>query len=126
MLSGAMHDGLEPTGFYTFVDVRDVAAAHVAALELPRVAARQESRCLMIAGHFSNVEIARVVQEMMGKDERMKALPETLPEKDDLPPLDQRYRWDCSRSQDMFGVRYRGLEECVRNTVESLRRGLAE
>lgn len=111
-----MRGGLEATGFYSFVDVRDVAAAHVAAVERPEA----QGRCLMIAGYFSNKEIAVVVAGM--GDEYRASLPDLGKEVVDLPPVEQRYKWDCSRSEKVFGVKYRSLEETVRGTVESLKR----
>lgn len=125
MVQGGMREGLTPTGFYSWVDVRDVAECMVRALEVDSEAVQGgetgEGRCLLIAGWFSNLEVARVVAGLEGGKYK-SMLPEGLNRmEDDLPPLEKRYRWDDKRAREVYGVKYRDLEESVRDTVESLR-----
>lgn len=47
MIQGKMKDKLDPTGFYSWVDVRDVATAHIRALEVPNASG---NRFLLLAG----------------------------------------------------------------------------
>ncbi len=60
IMLGKHKNNLPPTGAYLWIDVRDVALAHVRAAELPQAAGK---RLLITAGHFSNREIADIIGE---------------------------------------------------------------
>lgn len=113
MILGHMRDGLQPTApVFTFVDVRDVALAHVRAMTVPEAAGL---RFYIVAEHFSNKHIADAIRN------GFPALRDVLPSEDapdDLPP--DVYRFDNGRSKEVLGLEYRGLAESVRDTVASI------
>jgi len=103
--------GLPPTGVFIWVDVRDVALAHVRALEVPDAGGK---RFLVTAGHYSNAAIAEIIK----KD--FPDLADKLPAeiKSDAPA--EVYGIDNSRSKELLRLKYRGLEESIDDTVKSL------
>lgn len=104
--------GVPPTApVFTFVDVRDVALAHVRALTVPEAAGK---RFYVVGGYFSNTRIAEIVRR------RFPMLKDVLPDEaeDDFPTT--HWRVDTSRSREVLGVEYKGLEESVVDTVESI------
>ena len=118
MIQGKMKETLAPTGFYSWVDVRDVVHAHIRALEVPEAAGR---RFFLVAGHFSNKELAELVAAM--SPELKAQLPAKLDEvADDLPAPDKRYGFNNKQSREVLGVEYLSLEKSVKDTVDSLLR----
>jgi len=112
MMQGKMKKTLAPTGTFIWVDVRDVAMAHVKAMELPEAAGK---RFFVTAGYMTNKDIADCMR---------RAFPELSSQ---LPPEDSEsdlpkdvFRYDNSRSVDILGLKYRSLEDCVTDTVKSL------
>ena len=112
MMQGKMKETLAPTGTFIWVDVRDVAMAHVKAMELPEAAGK---RFFVTAGYMTNKDIADCMR---------RAFPELSSQ---LPPEDSEsdlpkdvFRYDNSRSVDILGLKYRSLEDCVTDTVKSL------
>ena len=112
---GKSKSGIPPTGTYAWIDVRDVALAHVRAMEVPEAA---NKRFFITAGFFSNKEISDIIGE---KFPEMKA---GLPTGDALKPGDYPedgvFKIDNKRSVDILGLKYRGFEDCVVDTVKSL------
>lgn len=112
MIQGKMKDKLSPTGTFIWVDVRDLAIAHVKAIELPEAAGK---RFFVTAGYMSNKDIADCIRE-------------NFPElKSQLPPEDSQsdmpkdvFKYDNSRSVEVLGLKYRSLNDCVKDTVKSL------
>ena len=116
MIQGKMKEKLASTGFYTWVDVRDVALAHVNALEIPQAGG---NRFFLINGYHTNKAIAHVIAgispELKGK------LPEDIDgQEDDFPAEGRRYTFDNDLSKKTLGIQYTSLETSVRDTVESL------
>jgi nucleoside-diphosphate-sugar epimerase len=112
MIQGKMKDKLAPTGTFIWVDVRDLALAHVKVIELPEAAGK---RFFVTAGYMTNKDIA---------DSIRKSFPELTPQ---LPPEDSQsdlpkeiFKYDNSLSIEILGLKYRSLDECVRETVKSL------
>ena len=119
MLQGKMKDELDPTGFYSYVDVRDVALAHVRALEIPEAGG---NRFLLMAGYHTNKRIAEIIRSMK-IPERAKLLPKDLDGmEEDIPGPEERYRFSNKRSIDVLGIEYTSLEKSVEDTVLSLLR----
>lgn len=119
ILQGKTKESLGPTGTYIWVDVRDVAAAHVAAFEKPDAGGK---RYFLVAGTFTNQLIADII---------VKNFPEyknNVPEKrepNDGYPEGGFYGFDNSRSKEILGIKYHTLEESVVDLVKSLKeRGL--
>ncbi|RKU41529.1 methylglyoxal reductase (NADPH-dependent) gre2 [Coniochaeta pulveracea] len=113
MVQGKMKDGLQPTGpVFTFVDVRDVALAHVRAMELPETGGK---RFYLVAEHFSNKKIADIIKAEF--PQLKKRLPDVESE-DDIPQ--KVYGFDNERSREMLGIEYRSLKTSVVDTVRSI------
>ncbi|KAL8716550.1 MAG: hypothetical protein Q9225_006131, partial [Loekoesia sp. 1 TL-2023] len=62
MMLGKMQDDISPSGVYIWVDVRDLALAHIRAAERPEAAGK---RFFVTAGYYSNREIADYVRELL-------------------------------------------------------------
>lgn len=109
-----MRAGLEPTApVFTWVDVRDVALAHVRALMMPEAGGK---RFYVVGGYFSNKRLADVIRDR--HPELISKLPSGEGAKDDFP--EDVYGFDNSRSREVLGIEYRGLEESVDDTVVSI------
>lgn len=113
MVQGRMRDALQPTApVFTFVDVRDVALAHVRAMTVPEAVGE---RFYVVGAHFSNKRIADIIRE---------AYPELAGR---LPPKDAEddfpgdvYQFDNAKSREMLGLQYTSLEKSVTDTVQSI------
>lgn len=112
---GKYKDEVPETGVYIWIDVRDLALAHVLAAEKPEAGGK---RYFVTAGHFNNKKIA----ESIGK-----AYPEL---KDKLPtektpggndPEGGLYDIDTSVAKQYLGLTYRSFDDCIKDTVESLK-----
>lgn len=116
MLQGKMRDGITPTGFYTWVDVRDVALAHVRAMETSEASGQ---RFFLIAGYHTNKRIAEIIAS--SAPELRERLPANLNDlEDDLPGPGERYQFNNNRSIEVLGIKYTSLEASIKDTVESL------
>ncbi|KAK4161386.1 putative NADPH-dependent methylglyoxal reductase [Cladorrhinum sp. PSN259] len=117
MVQGKMKNEIKPTApVFTFVDVRDVALAHVRAMENRDAGGK---RFYVVGGMFSNAKAAGIVRDNF--EEVKGQLPpadETEKWKDDFP--ESHWRFDNSRSKEVLGIKYRGLEESVLDTVRSI------
>lgn len=113
LVLGRMKERLQPTfPVFTWVDVRDVALAHVRAMTAPEASGK---RFYVVGGHFSNKQLARCIRESHPE------LRERLPSEecaDDLP--DDVYQFDNGRSREVLGLDYRSLEVSVKDTVDSI------
>jgi nucleoside-diphosphate-sugar epimerase len=113
MVLGRMREGLAPTApVFTWVDVRDVALAHLRAMTVPAAGGH---RFYVVGGHFSNAMIAGVVRTSFPQ------LADRLPPGelvDDLPG--DVYRFDNSKSKKVLGLEYTELEKSVVDTVQSI------
>ena len=113
MIVGKSKEEIPPTGVFLWTDVRDVALAHVKAIELPEAA---NKRFFITTGYFSNKEIVEIVREAY-PDLELK-----LPSKDtkggDYP--DGIYKYDNSRAVEVLGLEFRPLKESIVDTVKSL------
>jgi nucleoside-diphosphate-sugar epimerase len=113
MILGKMEKEVAPTGpSHVFVDVRDVATAHIRAIEQTEASGQ---RFLIAGGYFSNKRIAELIRE-------------SFPQYNDvLPPVDSAddfpeniYGIDASKSKTVLGIQYRDLKTCVKDTVEAM------
>lgn len=115
LVLGNNRENISPTGpLFAFVDVRDVATAHINALELPEASGQ---RFMIVAGHFSNKRIADIIREEY-PDLKKKLPPADSP--DDFP--EKVARFDASKSRCVLGVEYRDLRTCVKDTVDAMLR----
>ncbi|KAL2884659.1 putative NADPH-dependent methylglyoxal reductaseGRP2 [Ceratocystis lukuohia] len=113
MVRGEMKHALEPTAkIVTFVDVRDVATAHVRAMTVPEAAGK---RFFVVADYFTNKAISEAIRE------RLPELDEDLPPRDSHDELPAwAYGFDNSRSKAVLGLTYTPLAKCVGDTAESM------
>ena len=105
--------GLPETKVFLFVDVRDVALAHVRALQASEAGGQ---RYLVTRGLYSNKMIAEIIRDLF--PQLADRLPPSAELKDDMPP--DVYGFDNGKSRRQLGMTYRALEECVRDTVASM------
>jgi nucleoside-diphosphate-sugar epimerase len=112
IIQGEMKEKLAPTGNFLWVDVRDVALAHVRAIEVPEAGGE---RFFVTAGFFSNKRIADIIRETH-PELHSKLPPADSP--DDFPT--NVFEFDNSKSQRVLGLEYRPLKQTVSDTIKSL------
>ncbi|KAK4121483.1 NAD(P)-binding protein [Parathielavia appendiculata] len=116
LVQGRMRAGIQPTApVFTFVDVRDVALAHVLALT------KQDAggmRFYVVSGFFSNPRLAEIIRRRF--PELAGRLPPEEEVEDDFPK--DHWWFDNARSRNVLGLEYRRLEHSVVDTVESILR----
>ena len=99
-----------PVGSPMHIDVRDLAIAHVLAIENPHAA---NQRFLTV----SEIASEKTLREIMEKN-----FPEIRGNsKDELSETVPSYGVDNSRSVEVLGVKYRLLEETIVDTLRSLK-----
>jgi nucleoside-diphosphate-sugar epimerase len=112
MMNGSMKEKLEPTGQWLWVDVRDIALAHVRAIEVPEAAGK---RFFITAGYWSTSDAIEIIRknfpDLAGN---LMEHPES-----DLPK--DIFKIDNSRGKKILGLEYRSLEECIVDTAKSLK-----
>ncbi|KAL2146070.1 hypothetical protein VTI28DRAFT_5163 [Corynascus sepedonium] len=101
-----------------WVDVRDVAEAHIkAGLEIPEAGGK---RLFVTAGLFSNAELGRIARKNFPED--AERLPTDETKGGELPAEGERFRFDNSETNKLLGIKYRSFEECVVDTIKSLKK----
>ncbi|TVY48147.1 Ketoreductase [Lachnellula occidentalis] len=114
LMTGKNKSEIPDTGTFIWVDVRDLALAHVKAIELPEAA---NKRFFITAGYFSNKEICEIIRK------NFPAFEKELPAKDVKGgdyPKEGVYKYDNSRTVNVLGIKFRSLEESVVDLVKSL------
>ncbi|KAF1959875.1 NAD(P)-binding protein [Byssothecium circinans] len=114
---GKWKDEIAPTGVYVWVDVRDVAEAHVAAFEKPEAAGK---RFFVVSGFFSNREIANIIGKHF--PEYKDKLPSVSTPGGDYPEggIEKGlYGINNKRSIDVLGLKYKSFEESIVDSVKS-------
>ena len=111
MMKGKCKDGLPPTGVFIWCDVRDVALAHVKAVEVPEAAGK---RFFCTGGYMDNSKIAKVIKDNF--PEYASGLPDKL--ESDMPK--DIFAIDNSRSMEVLGLQYRPFDDAIVDTVKSL------
>lgn len=110
---GKWKEEVAPTGTFIWTDVRDLAQAHVLAMEKEEAA---NKRFFITAGYFTNKGILEVVAkgqpDVLTKDTKTK--PGDFPE-------EGIYGFDNSRSKEVLGLKYRPFDQAIKDTVESLK-----
>lgn len=110
---GKAKDEIPETGTFLWVDVRDVALAHVKAFEVDAAA---NKRFFVLSGHFSNKELGDILRKNFPDQKNLPS--ESTP--GGLFPKDGYAKFDNSRSKEVLGIKYNTLEETVVDTVKSL------
>jgi nucleoside-diphosphate-sugar epimerase len=103
------------TGAYLWVDVRDVALAHVKAIEIEEAGGK---RFFVVAGKFSNNELAQVLRKNFAEYE--KELPGPEIKSGDFPE-GGFYGYDNSRVKEVLGIKFKTFEESIVDTANSLK-----
>jgi len=108
--------GVGATGIaLNWIDVRDCAESHVrAALERPEAGGK---RLFTTSGHFCNRDIYDVVRKNF--PEYADGLPAEDKPGGEMPPEDQRYRYDNSETERILGIEWIPFEKCIVDAVKS-------
>lgn len=110
-LDGSLVDQpFPPTVFPTWVDVRDVAQAHLKAYELD---SKQNERYLITAGTYTYAEVASILRKAF--PDRHDRIPD--PSKADV---EENYKVDNAKSRAELNIEYISLERSVADTAKSL------
>ncbi|TGO09781.1 hypothetical protein BTUL_0154g00040 [Botrytis tulipae] len=111
LMQGKWKNGAPPTFTKPWVDVRDVAMAHVNALEISEAAGR---RFLLNGGYVTNADYVAIAKKNpLLKDK----LPETV-DKEEITDSEV----DTEPAEEILGIKFRSLEESVTDPITSLRR----
>ncbi len=97
-------DELPPNGLYLFVNVRDIAAAHVQAMMVKEASNR---RFVVSQGQISSQQLADILRENIAELETRT--PIGKPGSRGLPA--NAYKADSSLSENLLGIRYRDATE---------------
>jgi nucleoside-diphosphate-sugar epimerase len=115
-IQGTYKEEIPPTPVPLWIDVRDLADAHVKAIELDEA---QGKRFFTTAGYFTNRDILEIIQ---------KHFPEY---KDKLPgdsvksggmPDGGFAKFNNERTIKVLGIKFRSLEESIVDLVKSLQK----
>ncbi|KAI0882638.1 NAD(P)-binding protein [Annulohypoxylon maeteangense] len=117
LIHGKWKSEIPASGVFLWVDVRDVANAHVNAMELPEAGGQ---RFFTTAGYYDNVQIAKAVRGAY-PDLADKLPTEATPvAKGGALPAEGTYKYDNSRATKVLGIEWIPLEKSVADTVKSL------
>jgi len=117
LVQGKWKDAIPSTGAaLIWVDVRDVAAAHIkAGLEIPEAGGK---RFFTTAGLFSNALLASIVRENF--PELADKLPAPGTKGGELPAESERFGFDNAKTSEVLGIKWIPFEKSVVDTVKSL------
>lgn len=115
IISGKHKDGLPPTGLPLWVDVRDVALAHVKAIETEKAAGK---RFFVTAGHYSNVELYRILYENF--PELRDRLPDETNKGGEPNPALKSFGYDTAQATTILGLDWTSYEKTVIDSAKSL------
>ncbi|KIW13351.1 hypothetical protein PV08_08539 [Exophiala spinifera] len=109
--NGGFRDKIPPTGSFMWVDVRDVALAHVRALERPDAGGH---RFLLVSSFWTNKDLVETIGV------QFPGLKANLPReiKSDMP--DEMFTFEIEPSRSILGLQYIRFEKSVVDTVNSL------
>lgn len=111
-VSAGRDSPVPPTKGPVWVDVRDVALAHVKALEVAEAGGR---RYLLAQGVYCNQELADLGRSVTAK--YADRLPLGRP---GLRESHKHFAVDASETERVLGMRWRGLEECLGDLIPQL------
>jgi len=114
MITGKMKEKLAPNFIWLWADVRDVATAHVNAIERPEAGGKRIS---VAAGQFSNQQMADIIVKNF--PQLADKLPATR-EPNDGYPEGGVYNCDNTRSKEILGLEYTSLEKSITDLVTVL------
>lgn len=102
-----------PTNFPQYVDVREVAEAHVQAVEK-----NAEGRFLVAAGSFSYESVAAFASKRFG--DKVQVPKASAPEAEWIDKNPKLHKIDASRAQKELGIKFRSFEETYGDMIEQL------
>lgn len=111
LVKGNLRSGLHPSPVVLWVDVRDLATAHVRAIENPAAAGK---RIFVVAGLYRNSDLLDALKNHLPK------LRPVLPESCEVLPKEFPYGFDNTRSRAILGLEYRSLVESITDTAEAI------
>lgn len=115
VLAGKHKAGLPPTALPLWVDVRDVALAHVKAMELEEAAGK---RFFITAGFYSNAEMGRAIWD------HFPDLRDKLPDRNEMGGAPnqnlQSFGYDISEAERILDIKWTPYEKTVVDSVKSL------
>lgn len=114
IMLGKAKEEIPPTGTYLWVDVRDLADCHVAAIEKDDAA---NKRFFITAGYFSNKEIAQIIEK--NYPQYKDGLPTASTPGGDYPS-EGVYKYNNKRTIETLGIKFKSLDESIKDTVKSL------
>ncbi|KAL7623728.1 methylglyoxal reductase (NADPH-dependent) gre2 [Parahypoxylon ruwenzoriense] len=114
LMQGKWRSEIPPSGVFLWVDVRDVALAHVEAMERPEAGGQ---RFFTTAGFYNNRKIAAVVHGAF--PELADKLPDGNVQGGGYPP-EGTYKYDNSRATKVLGINWIPLEQTAVDTIKSL------
>ncbi|CAJ0552343.1 Ff.00g063220.m01.CDS01 [Fusarium sp. VM40] len=115
IIGGKQKDGLPPTGLPLWVDVRDVALAHVKAMETEGAAGK---RFFVTAGHYSNEELYRTLYDNFPK--LRDRLPDETNKGGDPSPVLKSFGYDNTQATTILGMGWTSYEKTVIDSAKSL------
>lgn len=110
---GKFKDEIPYASIHIWIDVRDVAEAHVKAMGIQEAASK---RFFVTTGYFSNKEICDIIRKNFPQ---YKDLPSESTPGGDFPEGGM-LKVNNKRSVEVLGLKSRSLEECVVDTIKSL------
>ncbi|KAI3327838.1 NAD dependent epimerase/dehydratase [Xylariaceae sp. AK1471] len=117
LMVGKWKSEIPPTGVHLWVDVRDVAKAHVEAMERPEAGG---NRFLVTAGLFRNRDIVPIVRKNF--PQLADKLPDDSVPGGDYPggKIENIYKYDNSKATKELDIDWIPLEQSVTDTIKSL------
>ncbi|KAI2471526.1 NAD(P)-binding protein [Annulohypoxylon bovei var. microspora] len=117
LIQGEWKNEIPSSGVYLWVDVRDVAYAHVKAMELPEAGGQ---RFFTTAGYYDNIKVAQAVKAAYPNLADKLPTDSTPAAKGAAFPAGGTYKYDNSRATKVLGIDWVPLEKSVADTVETL------
>ncbi|KAF4426179.1 Ketoreductase azaE [Colletotrichum fructicola] len=115
VITGKHKGGLPSTALPLWADVRDVALAHVKAMETDQAAGK---RFFVTSGFYSNAEMGKIVWD------KFPDLREKLPGLDAIGgapnPNLKSFGYNTSRAEEILGMKWTAYEKTVVDSVKSL------
>ncbi|KAI1811526.1 NAD dependent epimerase/dehydratase [Poronia punctata] len=117
LITGKWKDEIPANGVYFWVDVRDVAKAHVEAMERPEAGG---NRFFTTAGYFTNKEIAQIARNNF--PQLADKLPAETVQGGDYPggSVENIYKYDNSKATNLLGINWIPLENSIVDTIKSV------